>query len=133
MSDSALIRVSGNHLSLTPYGVISWGSGTDLVPASRGDRREGRADRMREVPSQRSAMMSTPRGGRLTRPLLVRRVEQAESPFLLLVAPSGFGKTNLLSEWSRASSSDVAWLTCVDADQDPSHFWLRLTAALRDR
>ena len=61
------------------------------------------------------------------------RLEAATEPFVLVVAPSGYGKTNLLSEWARSTSAEVAWLTCVQADHEPTHFWPRLTSTLEDR
>jgi LuxR family transcriptional regulator, maltose regulon positive regulatory protein len=51
----------------------------------------------------------------------------------LLVAPSGFGKTTLLSSWQaslRALSRPIAWCSLDDTDVDTFHFWSSVLAAL---
>jgi hypothetical protein len=35
---------------------------------------------------------------------------------VLLVAPSGFGKTSLLAEWATTIGTQVAWLSCDETD-----------------
>ena len=52
---------------------------------------------------------------------------------MLLVAPSGFGKTDLLAEWARTTDAQVAWVSCDQADGEPTHFWSRLTSSLAAR
>src|SRR5579862_4103425 len=51
----------------------------------------------------------------------------------LVVAPAGWGKTTLVSEWiahqSQATVS-IAWLSLDVSDNDPNRFLLYLTAAL---
>ena len=47
---------------------------------------------------------------------------------MLLVAPSGFGKTSLLAQWATTTDAQVAWLSCDEADGEPAQFWSRLTA-----
>ena len=49
--------------------------------------------------------MPRPAGPRVQRAVLLRRLESAAEPLVLLVAPSGFGKTSLLAEW--ATTTDV--------------------------
>jgi len=54
----------------------------------------------------------------------------------LICAPAGFGKTTLLSEWSRSLRAStpalpVAWLSLDEHDDDPVPFWTYLIAALR--
>ena len=90
--------------------------------------------------TQRTAMSRSalglapsPTGRRLSRVELVHRIESDDRALLLVVAPSGFGKTNLLAEWVRSTPTDVAWLTCEQADQDPQHFWSRLAATVEKR
>ena len=41
--------------------------------------------------------MPRPAGPRVQRAVLLRRLESAAEPLVLLVAPSGFGKTSLLA------------------------------------
>jgi LuxR family transcriptional regulator, maltose regulon positive regulatory protein len=64
---------------------------------------------------------------------LLRRLESAGEPLVLLVAPSGFGKTSLLAEWATATGAQVAWLSCEATDGEPARFWSRLTASLAAR
>jgi LuxR family maltose regulon positive regulatory protein len=52
---------------------------------------------------------------------------------VLVVAPSGFGKTSLLAEWAATTDAQVAWLSCDETDQDPAEFWSRLAASLAAR
>lgn len=49
---------------------------------------------------------------------------------MLVVAPSGFGKTSLLAEWATTTDAQVAWLSCDETDQEPAQFWSRLAASL---
>lgn len=48
----------------------------------------------------------------------------------LLLAQAGWGKTTLLSAWSRCSPYRVTWLTLERSDNDPSRFWMAFIAAL---
>ena len=79
--------------------------------------------------------MAVPRspGNRVRRAALLRRLESAAEPLVLLVAPSGFGKTSLLAEWATTTDTQVAWLSCDESDGDPAHFWSRLTSCLAAR
>ena len=72
-------------------------------------------------------------GPRLQRSDLVSRIEGADEPLLLLLAPSGFGKTQVLAEWAESSHRPVAWYSCGLADGDPHTFWERLVAGLAAR
>ena len=74
-----------------------------------------------------------PTGRRVLRPRLVSRIEQSDTPLLLVVAPSGFGKTHLLGQWSASTAADVVWVTCRESDRDPAHFWPHLVAACGER
>jgi LuxR family maltose regulon positive regulatory protein len=74
-----------------------------------------------------------PPGPRVQRPALLRRLESAAEPLVLLVAPSGFGKTSLLAEWATTTGAQVAWLFCDETDGEPTRFWSRLTASLAAR
>ena len=74
-----------------------------------------------------------PTGRRVPRPRLVSRIEQSDTPLLLMVAPSGYGKTHLLGQWAASTAADVVWVTCRESDRDPAHFWPHLVAACADR
>ena len=74
--------------------------------------------------------MPRQRGPRVQRAALLRRLESAGEPLVLLVAPSGFGKTSLLAEWATTTDAQVAWLSCDESDKEPAQFWSRLTASL---
>ena len=61
-----------------------------------------------------------PRGETVERKVLVRRLSASSAPFLSIVAPPGYGKTTLLSQWAEASDSPVAWVSVDERDNDPS-------------
>jgi LuxR family transcriptional regulator, maltose regulon positive regulatory protein len=68
------------------------------------------------------------------RPRLVERLTAALLRKLVLVsAPAGFGKTNLLAEWAAVHqpSQRVAWLSLDEADNDIVRFLTYLIAALQ--
>jgi LuxR family transcriptional regulator, maltose regulon positive regulatory protein len=72
-------------------------------------------------------------GSRVQRAGLLRRLESASEPLMLLVAASGFGKTSLLAQWATTTDAQVAWLSCEESDGDPAQFWSRLIASLAAR
>src|SRR6266516_5487903 len=74
-----------------------------------------------------------PTGRRVQRAALLRRLESAGEPLVLLVAPSGFGNTSLLGQWATTTDAQVAWLSCEEGDGEPAQFWSRLTACLAAR
>lgn len=47
----------------------------------------------------------------------------------LVVAPAGFGKTTLVSQWCSRSPSTVAWLSLDEHDDDPRRFWQYMVGA----
>ncbi|TMC24638.1 MAG: hypothetical protein E6J36_07065 [Chloroflexi bacterium] len=68
----------------------------------------------------------------LQRSHLLTVLDQSRSfPLTLLSASAGFGKTTLLSAWANQSTSQVAWLSLDDQDNDPTRFWAYVIAALR--
>jgi LuxR family transcriptional regulator, maltose regulon positive regulatory protein len=76
------------------------------------------------IPPVRSAL--------LQRSHLLTVLDQSRSvPLTLLSASAGFGKTTLLSAWASQSTSQVAWLTLDEQDNDPTRFWAYVIAALR--
>ena len=74
-----------------------------------------------------------PTGPRVPRAALLRRLESATGPLVLLVAPSGFGKTSLLAQWATTTDAQVAWLSCDESDGEPAQFWSRLVSCLAAR
>ena len=58
--------------------------------------------------------------GTVGRPLLVGRLAQGDPrPIVSVVAPAGYGKTTLLSQWAERSSQAFAWVSVDEADNDP--------------
>ena len=69
--------------------------------------------------------ISVPRlpGEFVHRPRLTDRINQGvKCPLTLITAPAGFGKTNLLIEWTRETNLPVAWLTIDSDDNELSRF-----------
>ena len=85
--------------------------------------------------SVQSQLITVPRptGAKVQRAALVQRLESAGEPLVLLVAPSGFGKTGLLAQWAATTGAQVAWLSCDGSCADPARFWTQLTASLAAR
>jgi LuxR family maltose regulon positive regulatory protein len=48
----------------------------------------------------------------------------------LIVAPAGYGKTTLLSEWIKDFNAQVAWLSLDKQDNDFGRFWSYVIAAI---
>ena len=91
---------------------------TAVLPATHRFRRR---DAARRCPPTR------PRG-LITRPRLVRRLSEArEAQFVLLVAPAGYGKTTLLSEWAACDGRRFAWIDMGAGENDSD----RLLAAVK--
>mgnify|MGYP000061167553 CR=1 FL=1 len=66
------------------------------------------------------------------RPRLLESFEAGLGGKLTLVsAPTGFGKTTLVSEWIRGCRHPAAWLSLDQNDNDPSQFLIYLIAALQ--
>jgi LuxR family maltose regulon positive regulatory protein len=49
----------------------------------------------------------------------------------LLTAPTGFGKTTLISTWIASRDFPSAWVTLDENDNDPSRLWTYVVTALR--
>ncbi|WP_442929918.1 LuxR C-terminal-related transcriptional regulator [Micromonospora sp. WMMC241] len=76
---------------------------------------------------------SAPPGPAVLRPRLLDRLERgAVGPVTLLLAPAGWGKTTVLSDWARAERPGPApvWVTVADGDTT-GRLWAYLAAALR--
>jgi LuxR family transcriptional regulator, maltose regulon positive regulatory protein len=60
------------------------------------------------------------RPGTVRRSLLIERLAQDGSPPIVsMVAPPGFGKTMLLSQWAEANGQAFAWVSVEELDNDP--------------
>lgn len=63
---------------------------------------------------------------------LIERVNQHDTAALFLIsAPAGYGKTTLLADWSRQTSSAVSWLTLDEDDNDFNRFLTYLASAVQ--
>jgi LuxR family maltose regulon positive regulatory protein len=51
------------------------------------------------------------RPGVVPRPRLLRRLVAADAPMALIVAPAGYGKTTLLTEWAARDERPFAWVS----------------------
>ncbi len=76
------------------------------------------------VPPIRPTLVSRPR-------LLSKLNEGMQEKLTLISASAGFGKTTLLSEWSQQSTLPIAWVGLDDSDNDPTHFWTYVIAAVQ--
>jgi len=66
------------------------------------------------------------------RPNLLESLDAGLSGKLTLVsAPTGFGKTTVVSEWIRVRGHPTAWLSLDKKDNDPSRFLIYLIASLQ--
>ncbi len=60
------------------------------------------------------------RPGTVRRPALIERLARDESrPIVSVVAPPGYGKTILLSQWAERSGQAFAWASVDERDNDP--------------
>lgn len=55
--------------------------------------------------------------------------DQTGTQVTALIAPTGYGKTVLLSQWARAYPGPVIWLTLTEGAADPEHLAAELTRA----
>jgi LuxR family transcriptional regulator, maltose regulon positive regulatory protein len=67
----------------------------------------------------------------VVRERLIRGLSQAcDAPVVLIVAPAGYGKTTLLSQWARHDSRPFAVVALRPADNDPCHLLESIARAL---
>ena len=63
--------------------------------------------------------------------MLMERLAQADlPPIVSVVAPSGFGKTTLLSQWAERDRLPFAWVAVEEADNDPKVLLSRIAQAV---
>src|SRR4029077_17854817 len=79
-------------------------------PRSPGRRSLIRTEEGMSVPSVGWVAVPRPTGPGLQRVVLLRRLECAGEPLVLVVAPSGSGKTSLLERWAATTDAPMAWL-----------------------
>jgi LuxR family maltose regulon positive regulatory protein len=71
------------------------------------------------------------RPGTVRRSLLIERLaREASRPIVSVVAPSGFGKTMLLSQWAEANGQAFAWVSVEEFDNDPKVLLTYIAEAL---
>jgi LuxR family transcriptional regulator, maltose regulon positive regulatory protein len=72
-----------------------------------------------------------PRPGTVRRSSLVDRLARQDfRPVLSVVAPAGYGKTTLLSQWADSTGRAVAWVSVDEGDNDPRVLLTYVAAAL---
>ncbi|HET8844311.1 MAG TPA: hypothetical protein VFN35_22785, partial [Ktedonobacteraceae bacterium] len=97
--------------------------------------------RQREISPKQPAYLSTLLRTKLAIPpvhpisisrarLLTQLDKWREFKVTLISAPTGFGKTTLLSEWASQSSLAVAWISLSESDNEPTRFWAYFVDAL---
>jgi LuxR family maltose regulon positive regulatory protein len=108
-------------------------SGSGAAEARLGDASDRPGAQVRERDVLLATKLRVPRRRRdvLVRPRLLDRVEEAAARELLLVsAPAGFGKSTLLTEWARATTRPVGWVSLDADDNDPVRLWRYVVAAV---
>ena len=71
------------------------------------------------------------RPGMVSRTVLVNKLRATTTiPVATVVAPAGYGKTTVLSQWAERDSRPFAWVTLDDRDNDPVVLLRHIAAAL---
>lgn len=72
-----------------------------------------------------------PQVNTVNRDRLIKRIDKATAStrLTLLSAPTGFGKTTLLSQWAKGKT--VAWVSLEEQEKDPARFFGYLAAAMQ--
>lgn len=72
------------------------------------------------------------RPGAVRRDRLERQLRTAETGLTVVVAPAGWGKTSLLSQWASHPGEGirVAWVSLDESDDEPTRFWSYVLTAL---
>jgi LuxR family maltose regulon positive regulatory protein len=67
----------------------------------------------------------------VSRTALVNRLRAAGAfPLVIVVAPAGYGKTTLLSQWANRDARSFAWVAIDERDNDPAVLLRHVSAAL---
>jgi LuxR family transcriptional regulator, maltose regulon positive regulatory protein len=71
------------------------------------------------------------RPGTVRRPSLIERLARDDcGPIVSVVAPAGYGKTTLLSQWAERNGQAFAWVSVDEADNDPKVLLTYIAEAL---
>lgn len=70
--------------------------------------------------------------GELARPQLLRRLTSSPDGVLILTAPSGYGKTTLLSQYARAMTEPIVWLSLQEDSADLTRLAGMLVTAITE-
>ena len=70
------------------------------------------------------------RAGLIRRDRLIARLAKEDSPFVMFVAPSGYGKTTVLADWTAQDDRPCAWLTLDERHNDPELLFGAIAAVL---
>ncbi len=70
------------------------------------------------------------REGQVPRQRVLRALSESQSELVLVLAPAGFGKTILMSQWAVHTGRPVAWATVNERDADPVVLMSTVMAAL---
>src|SRR5690348_3222456 len=70
------------------------------------------------------------RPGTLGRNALLDRLRDDARPIVSVVAPAGYGKTTLLSQWAERNDQRFAWVSVDEADNDPKVLLTYIAEAL---
>src|SRR5262245_26849952 len=71
------------------------------------------------------------RSGMVRRSALIERLARDDShPVVSVIAPAGYGKTTLLSQWAEADTEAFAWVSVDEGDNDPRVLLTYIAAAL---
>jgi LuxR family maltose regulon positive regulatory protein len=71
------------------------------------------------------------RPGTVHRPSLIERLARDDcGPIVSVVAPAGYGKTTLLSQWAERNGQAFAWVSVDEADNDPKVLLTYIAEAL---
>jgi hypothetical protein len=60
-----------------------------------------------------------PRAGQVRRRALLGDLAAGMSDLVLVLAPAGFGKTTMISQWAADAGRPLAWATVGETDDDP--------------
>ncbi|MGA9161697.1 MAG: LuxR C-terminal-related transcriptional regulator [Actinomycetota bacterium] len=72
------------------------------------------------------------RPGTVRRAPIIQRLASADPPIVSVVAPPGYGKTTLLSQWAESGGPPFAWVSVDEQDNEPKVL-LRYIAEALDR
>ncbi len=70
----------------------------------------------------------------ILRPRLLKALDQAAANSLtLVIAPAGYGKTTLLTQWTQTRPAQILWCALSELDNDPAHLLQTLLQDIHTR